>query len=177
MSDKELISQIAQYVQAAFEVLFRKYFKSLCLYVQPLLSSFDQSEEAVQQTFIKIWEKRHAIRVETNPAAYLKRCVYNEALMLKRGQRNYEELQGDDADIAYVDEAFTTAYESAPVHLKLKTCIAALPDKIRESFHLSRREGLNQQEIADYLKKSKKTVEAQISRALQLLRTCLKEKK
>ena len=98
MSDKELITQIVQNDQAAFEVLFRKYFKPLCLYVQPLLSSFDQSEEAVQQTFIKIWEKRQTIRIETNPAAYLKRCVYNEALMLKRGQRNYEELQGDNVD-------------------------------------------------------------------------------
>ena len=97
--------------------------------------------------------------------------------MLKRGQRNYEELQGDNVELGFVEEAFTTAYDSAPVFLNLKNCIAALPDKIRETFHLSRREGLNQQEIADYLKKSKKTVEAQISRALQLLRTCLKEKK
>ncbi len=50
-----------------------------------------------------------------------------------------------------------------------------LPPRCREIFHLSRFEGKNNATIAQMLGISKRTVELQISNALKILRTELKD--
>ncbi|WP_431217566.1 sigma-70 family RNA polymerase sigma factor [Puia sp. P3] len=52
--------------------------------------------------------------------------------------------------------------------------IAALPDKMREVFELSRREELSHKEIAEKLNISDKTVKKQVSNAIKILRNRLK---
>ena len=51
-----------------------------------------------------------------------------------------------------------------------------LPPKCREVFILSKKEGLNNMEISEYLHVSIKTVEAQITKAFGILREKLGEK-
>jgi RNA polymerase sigma-70 factor (ECF subfamily) len=50
-----------------------------------------------------------------------------------------------------------------------------LPEQCRETFKLSRFEGLKNQEIADKLNISVRTVETQIYRALKILKENLKD--
>ncbi|MDP3434297.1 MAG: sigma-70 family RNA polymerase sigma factor, partial [Bacteroidota bacterium] len=58
---------------------------------------------------------------------------------------------------------------------KIKKAIDLLPEKCREIFIMSRMRGLKNEEIAAELNLSKRTVETQISKALQVLRVELKD--
>lgn len=63
----------------------------------------------------------------------------------------------------------------AELAVNIQKAIDELPEKCREVFMLQRFESLKYQEIADRLGISVKTVEAQMSKALQHLRERLKE--
>jgi RNA polymerase sigma-70 factor (ECF subfamily) len=63
----------------------------------------------------------------------------------------------------------------AELKLKIDLSIAELPEKCREIFILNRYENLKYQEIADKLEISVKTVETQMSKALQHMRIRLAE--
>jgi RNA polymerase sigma-70 factor (ECF subfamily) len=58
---------------------------------------------------------------------------------------------------------------------KIKSALEKLPPRTREIFVLSRTKGYSNDEIADMLNLSKRTVETQISNALKVLRVELKE--
>lgn len=69
-----------------------------------------------------------------------------------------------------VDESEEEAIREAEEHARLWRAIDALPPARREIFLLSKRDGLKQQEIADRLHLSLKTVENQMGKALKSLR-------
>jgi RNA polymerase sigma-70 factor, ECF subfamily len=61
------------------------------------------------------------------------------------------------------------------IRVKIEAAIGELPEKCREIFILNRHENLKYQEIADQLAISVKTVETQMSKALQHMRIKLAE--
>ena len=68
------------------------------------------------------------------------------------------------------DESEEEIIREAEEHARLWRAIDALPPARREIFLLSKRDGLKQQEIAERLHLSIKTVENQMSKALKSLR-------
>lgn len=174
MTEKEILKRLSDNEHNALEYLFKKYFKSLFLHIQPILVSHDNCQEAIQNTFIKLWEKRSTLGVRENLLAYLKRMAINEALMLKRAQKNHSNL--DALDFTALDNNLERVMEQKTIYNDLQYCIGSLPEKIKETFTLYRLEGLTQAEIADFLGKAKKTIEAQLARSLTLLRKCLQKK-
>ena len=175
MDKMDLITRLSESDHSALEQLFKAHFKSLFLHVQPILVAHDSCQEAVQNTFIKLWEKRSQIQVNTNVQAYLKKMALNEALMILRGQKNHDDPM--DINFSSMDTRLEQVLDERPTYPGLAQCIESLPEKIKETFKLYRLEGLTQVEIADYLNKAKKTIEAQLSRSLFLLRECLGIKK
>ncbi len=76
-------------------------------------------------------------------------------------------------EVPEYDGADTMVHDE--LKLKIDTAINELPDKCREIFILNRYENLKYQQIADKLQISVKTVETQISKALQHMRVRLAE--
>ena len=97
--------------------------------------------------------------------------AFNEALMLRRAQKSF--ANPDQLDLTELDTRLEHVIEHKQQFTQLEACIKSLPEKIQETFTLYRKEGLTQVELSDYLGKAKKTIEAQLSRALVLLRSCL----
>lgn len=65
--------------------------------------------------------------------------------------------------------------EVAELEKEIELGINSLPEKCRMVFEMSRMEGLKYSEIAEKMNISVKTVEAQMSKALSVLREHLKE--
>jgi RNA polymerase sigma-70 factor (ECF subfamily) len=68
-----------------------------------------------------------------------------------------------------------TDLETSELEKEIELAIESLPEKCRIVFELNRMEGLKYAQIADKLGISIKTVEAQMSKALHVLRTHLRE--
>jgi RNA polymerase sigma-70 factor (ECF subfamily) len=68
-----------------------------------------------------------------------------------------------------------TLLETSELEREIESGIQALPDKCRMVFELNRRDGLKYAQIAENMGISVKTVEAQMSKALSLMRAHLSE--
>ena len=90
------------------EKLVRTYTPALLRYCTGILGSEHDAQDAVQQTFIKAWQRRHTLREgENNIRAWLSRIAYRTALdMLRAAKRapNYPTPQPLEQDPGISDE-------------------------------------------------------------------------
>ena len=157
-----------------FEEMFRTYFTSLCYFAQKYIPDLDTSKEIVHNIFISIWEKREEFDFEKPAKSYLFTSVYNRCMNYIRDQKKF--IDSESSTIILEKESVDNDHmEAAELEDRIWRAIDTLPQKCREVFVLNRFEGKKYSEIADQLKISVKTVEAQMSKALRVLRDHLKD--
>lgn len=159
-----------------FEKIFREYFVALSYYALKLVNDHDTAKDIVHQVFINIWEKRDNITLDRPIRSYLYTSVHNRCLNFIRDREKFVEPEAGETDlssVAGVDE--TDSMEKAETGARIAHAIDNLPDRCRDVFRLSRFENKKYAEIAGILNISVKTVEAQMSRALRILRDELKD--
>ena len=154
--------------------LFDAHYQAVCASINRIVGERGVTEDLAQQVFIRFWEKRFQIQVDTSAGAYLHRMAVNESLAWLRAKKNQQpdELtfstpmptQMDGEDILLHNE----------LHSQIHKVIDELPPRCRMVFQLSRFEELSYQEIADQMGISIKTVEHQMGKALRVLREQLK---
>ncbi|UZD23575.1 RNA polymerase sigma-70 factor [Algoriphagus halophytocola] len=165
--------------EEAFEKVFKTYFKALHAYAQAILKDSEAAEEIVQSVFLKLWEKRENLEINSSLKAYLYRAVYNESLNYINHQKvkrkhwdhtHYEMTQGNPENVGD-----TIQGQENELYDRFQLALSKLPEKCRMVFHLSRFEELKYQEIAKRMGISIKTVEAHMGKALKTLRVELAE--
>ena len=133
------------------------------------------AEDIVQELFVKLWNQRAEMEIQTDIRKYLFRATTNSALnYLKRGQKMVREddslqekpAKGDDSD---------AMIRKAQLQTAILKGLEDLPPKCRTIFILNRYEGMNYQQIADHLNISFHTVKNQMTIALTRLKKHLKE--
>lgn len=161
--------------EAALKELFQLYYDALVHFVTPMLRDQDRARDVVQDIFFKIWEKRKELQVTTSLKAYLYMAVRNHALnIIKR--ENRIELSDDESVLEARSGTHDGSYDrlrEKDLQKKLAACLDQLPPKCRQVFELSRFEHFSNKDIAETLEISVKTVENQMTKALQLMRTNL----
>lgn len=173
--EKLLFERIKNGDEKAFELLFHKYYGHLCLYAAKIIGDDTSAEEIVQDLFVKIWEKRQQLIIETSINNYLFRSVKN--LCINLIQHNKTKSKHAKNVLSETESNFSDDdnYPEIDLALKIEESINSLPEKRKEIFRLSRHEGLKYQEIAEKLNISIKTVETQMSLAIKTLRDKLKK--
>jgi RNA polymerase sigma-70 factor, ECF subfamily len=160
----------------AFEILFRSHFKGMCYFAMQYVKDYESAREIVQEAFISLLEKRVFIDPEKQVKSYLSATVHNRCLNFLRDNKRFN---GDllSLEHLYPEQTFVPPDKLVEKEMQKKIRIAMeeLPEKCREIFHLNRFEHLKYQEVADKLGISVKTVETQMSKALQHMRIHLKE--
>ena len=153
-----------------FEMLFREHFKGLSYFALEYVKDWDIAHEIVQEAFANLWEKRGNIEVSKSPSSYLGTSVKNRSLNYLRDNKKFDrsiiEFEGLD-NMEYVDKDPLVTEELKD---RIAETINNLPGKCREIFYKNRYENKKYQEIADELNISVKTVEAQMSKALRIMR-------
>ena len=171
IDENNIFIKISDDNREAFKSLFDTYYASLCHYASHYLNDDSLSEEVVQELFVKIWEKRKSLTIDTSVKNYLFRAVRNGCLNQIQHDKVIQ-LHGRKLKEALMSEDPAADYLITPeMILQLEEGIESLPEKRREIFRLSREEGLKYREIAEKLQLSVKTVEAQMGLALKTLRT------
>lgn len=141
------------------------------------LRSMAAAEDLAQDLYVRVASLEPGEPVE-NPSAYLYRLASN--LMLDRlrserraGARDGAWLQSHRVEMGGESVADAPSPEQSAVSrqrlAKMVEAMADLPPKTRRAFELHKLEGMTQEEAAQALGVSRKTVEKQISTALQRL--------
>jgi len=172
--EKLLFERIKKSDEKAFETLFHTYYGYLCLYATKIIRDDSAAEEIVQDFFVKLWEKREQLFIETSLKNYLFRSIKN--LCINYIQHNKTKLRHAQIVLSGVENNFSDEYNYSEIDIsiKIEESINSLPEKRKEIFRLSRQEGLKYHEIAKKLNISVKTVETQMSLAIKTLRDKLK---
>jgi RNA polymerase sigma-70 factor (family 1) len=158
-----------------FEALFKQYYAPLVVYACKYIPEKDAAREIVQDFFVKLFEKRSSLTIDTSLKSYLYRSVYN-ACMNYINQRSIQEKHIKNIDLERNDEEnLENEINSVELQARIFNIIEALPPKCKKIFKMNRLEGMKNEEIAVKLKLSKRTVETQISKALKILRNKLSD--
>lgn len=163
--------------EQAFELLFRKYYSKLKSFVNKFLHDQEETEEIVEEVFIKIWENRKSIDPDNSLVSYMFKTAQNLSLNALRKRKiiskSIEILKAESAENVY-------SYASEDHHIfeledNIADAIEKIPSRSKEVFMLSRISGLKYDQIADQLNISIRTVEVHISKALKILRVQLRD--
>ena len=156
----------------AFEDLFRSYYEPLCRYASRFVGNTDTSEEIVQDLFYVLWKEKESLQIFTSVNSYLYRSVKNKSLQFLEKvkiREDYQNMYADNADTV----TFTPQEELEYKELEqlIEGTLNRLPDRRQKIFRMNRMEGKKYNEIAQELHVSVKTVEAEVSKALKVLRS------
>lgn len=128
------------------------------------------AEEVVQDVMLELWRRRESLAEESSPQAYLFQSTRNRSLNHIRHER-VERMGEPYASREQAIDAPAQSYlVEEEIQIALKKAVETLPDRCREIFELSRTHNLKYAEIAQVLGISVKTVEAQMGKALRVLR-------
>jgi RNA polymerase sigma-70 factor (ECF subfamily) len=168
--ERDLQERIRAGDESAFDAVFRAHYQRLVRMAESILGERAPAEEIAQEVMLELWRRRESLQVEQSFGAYLIRSTRNRALNHVRHQRiitrelaaatlEPQESPGTDAEMLGVE-----------LEQVIREAIAALPQRCREVFELSRVQGLTYVEIAVVLEISVKTVEKRMGQALSELR-------
>ena len=162
-----------------FEEIFHAYYPVLCNYAANITKEQTMAEDAVGEVFLKLWEGRESIVIESSLKSFLFKSVYHQCLnVLKhvRVQNKYRDffLHHPPINEDEADYPLSSLIENE-INDILNQTIEQLPEQCRKIFTMSRIDCMKHEEIAQELGISINTVRTQIHRALGKLRIALKD--
>lgn len=174
-TDAELLSRMSKDDQAAFEQLYRRYWRRCYLQVVRRSGDSTLAEDITQSVFVSVWEKRKSLRVQ-HIGAYLFSAVRFRFITYLKSQL-YEEsyashLLRNECDPPNPVEVSMRIKE---LNEAIDKGVAMMPPKTKTIYTLSRTEHYSVKEIAKKLNLSEKAVEYHITQSLKTLRIVLKD--
>ena len=173
MEEEQLILGLTKGDESAYQELFRQFYEPLCFFANKYLGDIDAAEDLVQELMSYLYENRDRIVVSTSLKSFLYRSVTNRSLNQIKHENvkreNHKDILHRSDEVNYEDLMETSELQS-----RINQLISELPPQCERVFRMSRFEHLSNQEIAEQLGISKRTVETQISKALNILRNSLK---
>jgi len=175
--DQKLLSRLKKSDKNSLRDLFTKYHQSLFNFVLYRVKDEVIADDIVQDTFLRVWKHRNSIKPNQSFFSYIAKISNNLCMdyfrhenVKLRHQEHIPQLTQSGADNPAIQ------YESKILEDKIHSIVNnSLPEKCREIFILSRVNGLANQDIAELLEVSRRTVENQLYRALKVLRSKLKD--
>jgi len=150
-----------------FEQLFEQYFEPIKNFVYFKIGNTSVSEDIVQETFIKLWERRAEVKQET-----VSSLIYTIAGNLAKNHLKHQHVVFNFANKKTEDrfpETPQQVLEQVEFKKKLEDAIGSLSEAHRTTFLMNRIEQVTYSEIAIRLDISVKTVEKRMSVSLKHL--------
>ncbi|MBN8853067.1 MAG: hypothetical protein BGO55_13965 [Sphingobacteriales bacterium 50-39] len=154
-----------------FQQAFETWYGTLCNYAYSYVRDRNACEDIVQEVFTRIWEDRPQLIGTEGIRYYLFTAVRNNCISWLRQAKKHSAADPDGAQPVYIEHR----REQTEYRAMVRQAIDNLPPRCREVFLLSRFSNMTYKEIAGSLDISEKTVENQMTKALKLMRSFLKD--
>ena len=174
VSDEDLLMGMKRGDEASFAELYRRYSGRIYGNILKLVKEKNAAEELLQDVFVKLWEKRETIRIDTSFQSYLfvvsRNAVYNFMRHLVRERRLHNEAVPDylsgylHVEEQVIERELLDAYESA---------VSALPPRRQHIYRLCKLEGKSYEEVGAMLGISVATINDHIVKATHFIKAHL----
>ena len=160
----------------AFELLFNKYYGSLCSHATRFVYSKQKAEDLVTDVFVLFWHNKLFTNVKRTYRSYFFTAVRNKCYTYLKWELKKEwPEEAKDIQVESLHPTPVEILQASDLHLKIEQTVKSLPTRQQQVFIMSRFEGKKNSEIATALNLSLKTVEMHISKALATFRKALRE--
>jgi len=173
LGDVLLLTKIRNGDMSAYKEVFDKYYAPLCMYASYIVHDWNDAEEVVQELFYVIWKNRSSLPLLHSLRGYLYGAVRNQSIqyvehnnVVNRYCASEKRKRQDEDGSADPQRQL----ELSELESLVKKTLKKLPDRCRQIFVMQRDENKKYKEIAAALQISVKTVEADISKTLKILR-------
>lgn len=175
-TEKELLLQSAEGSELAFAKLFHLHRNRLFTFLMRLTGSPEQTEDIIQDIFMKLWVQKEQLTGIEQFGSYLFRMGQNQVLnSFKRAAKETLILSQLKREVLGADQPVAQEnLELIEVQKRLNDAVSKLPDQQKLIFQLSREAGLKHEEIAERLHLSPHTVRNHMALALKAIREHLR---
>jgi RNA polymerase sigma-70 factor (ECF subfamily) len=171
-----LLAETARGNRDSFARLYDLTSARLFAVVRRILPAAELAEDALQETYVKIWQRAGRFQAELGPAmAWMTAIARNQAIDLRRRSMDrlgtVSEPIGETAmsqDIGPEAQAELTGSLQ-----RLKSCLQALPGDRQEMIVLAYHQGWSREELAARFQRPVATIKTILRRSLMTLRECL----
>lgn len=168
--ERDLLLQLQLGDQDAYLILYNRYKRQITQKLLSLLKSSEIVQDALQDIFIRVWEKRESINPDLPFAAFLHVLVRHQVSDIIRKAHQDERLQQQliiqtPVDYSHIDDLIARRENIKLVHQALEQ----LPARQREVFTLHKLEGKSYKEISELLGISPSAINQHVYRATQHL--------
>jgi len=180
--NERLLNYLKSGNEESFKAVYNHFYPRLSFFVSQYVIHPDITENIVQDTFLTIWLKRSSLKSDTNLNAYIFTVAKNNCLKGLRDQKyrnkiiNSEvseiELELNASALFRLD---TNLLAFDEINAIVNATLESLSPTCKLVFEMSRFQMLKNQEIADSLGTSVKTVEGHITKAIKALKNSLKD--
>ncbi|HEY3429610.1 MAG TPA: RNA polymerase sigma factor [Cyclobacteriaceae bacterium] len=177
LTDNTIISSVLMGQTEEYEILVRRYNNMLYKTARGILSNESDIEDAMQEAYLRAFEKLHQFRRESKFSTWLTRILINCALRqvnkLKKEPLRIDELQDDDLENFEVLKEETSPEIGENLKKAVESAIDHLPSKYRVVFMMREIEQISIAETAAALDLTEENVKIRLHRAKEMLRKIL----
>jgi RNA polymerase sigma-70 factor (ECF subfamily) len=148
-TDGDLIQRVGNRDGGAFELLYRRYARSVFGLALRRLGDRMRAEDAVQETFTAIWRSAETYRPERGPGAPWLYAVARNAIVDRA--RNRTDVPGELPETASLELRPEERAEASYISWRVHRALEELPRAERDVIELAYWGGLSQSEVADFL--------------------------
>lgn len=179
-SDEELMNLAMNDDTRAFEELFRRYRRRLFGFFYGLVLNSEEARDCVQETFLRLWQRRTQFAHKGRFSAYLFQIAKNHFLDKSRSRKSHIDVQRisereSDESLHQVSLSSGGYNEAVVNEIRgvVSEAMACLPEIHRLVYVLSEEQGMSYKDIADILECPVGTVSSRKVEAVKKLRKLL----
>ena len=157
LSDSELLEKFnnPETQNYAFNLLVRQYQQKLYYHIRKILISHDDTNDVLQNVFIKVWKNLSGFKGESQLYTWLYRIATNESLTFLNQKKKRAGIPIDDVSTFLGNNLKSDTYfNSDDVNVKLQKAVLTLPDRQRLVFNMRYWDNIKYEEMSQILETS-----------------------
>ena len=140
-------------MKRGFKLLMDSFQEPIYHYVRRLLVSHEDAQDALQETFVRVYKNWNQFRGESSLSTWIYRIATNESLRILETRKKQACFAAEGAQEDLIDKLMATEYVDYDNEMvvKFQAAVLALPEKQRLVFNLRYYDELPYDEIAQIL--------------------------
>ncbi|MFL0353621.1 RNA polymerase sigma factor [Xanthomarina sp. GH4-25] len=147
--------------EAAFRELITQYKERLYWHIRNIVKSHDDTDDVLQNTFIKIFKNIHNFKGDSKLFSWMYRIATNESLTFLKQRAKHLQISNEEAQQLAINNLKADVYfEGDDIQYKLQLAIAKLPEKQQLVFNMKYFQDLTYKNMSDILETSEGALKA-----------------
>lgn len=178
ISDREILDRFANATTRndAFNVLVLQYQKRLYWHIRKMVLDHDDSDDVLQNVFIKAFNALHNFREDSKIFTWLYKIATNECITFLNNKKKRFFVPMVDVEYQLSQNLETDTYFNGDrIQMKLQQALLTLPKKQRLVFNMKYFDDLKYEEISEILGTSVGALKASYHHAVKKIEDFIKQ--